>query len=93
MRALLVDRISSLARIRLTEDEKIELGASIDKILDFFAELDKVSFDTEKNFGILSSFDTWDEPDPQEQNVELVLENAPGREGVFFVVPKSLPLH
>ncbi len=83
-------KIASLARIELTDDESCKVQSEFDSILAYIHQLDKVEIPegTEPFFGatesvnavrgdvVVSSFDR-----------DIILENAPDSDGEFYRVP------
>lgn len=88
-----VRRVAALARLSITDDEAATLGAQFADILEHFrvlAELDVEGLEpmTGAEDG-LRDVVREDRPGPPFP-VELLLREAPEREGDFYVVPKTI---
>ncbi len=87
-----VAHIAKLARIRLSEEEKVRFAAELGKILHFVEQLGEV--DTGGSEGVASVVE---HPLPWREDLvtdggrhEAILANAPKREYDCFVVPKVI---
>lgn len=85
-----VEHVAKLARLALTEDEKRLYTEQLSRIIDFFGELDKVdTTGVEPMSHALPVVNVMREdvvePPPGH---EVILTNAPDKEGPFFKVPK-----
>ncbi len=87
-----VEYLGNLARIFLTEDEKENLCADLEKILGYVSQLEKV--DTEKvepTYHVLPVKNAFRKDEVKQSfPKEEILKNAPGRKGDFFKVPKII---
>ena len=87
-----VSRVAILARLRLTDDEEIQMTDQLGEILgymDKLRELDTTNVEpyshaTERTNALREDRVT-NRPDP-----DALLANAPDRDGTFFKVPKIL---
>ena len=89
-----IDRIAELARLRLSEAERRELAAQLERILAYVRQLADVDVrDVPPTSHVLdrADVDRADEPRPSLPR-ERVLEGAPEVEDDHFVVPGVLPL-
>ncbi len=86
-------KIASLARIELTDEESAKVQTEFDTILEYIHQLDKVEIPagTEPFFGATESTNAVrkDEIVPSYDR-EKILENAPDSDGEFYRVPKVL---
>ena len=84
-----VEHIARLARLELTEDEKVEYAAQLSAILDYFAELDGVDTAGVAPMSHPLSLEAPLRPDEEHGSYprESILANAPDREGDLFRVP------
>jgi aspartyl-tRNA(Asn)/glutamyl-tRNA(Gln) amidotransferase subunit C len=87
-----VQRVATLARLRLTPDEELELTAQLDHILSYMDKLNEL--DT-GNVELFSHAD--DNPQALREDrvsnqpkAEALLANAPERDKTFFRVPKII---
>ncbi len=85
-----IDKISQLARIHLTLEEKPKLEKDLEAILGYVSKLDKL--DTKKiepTSHVLNLENVCRKDDPSLSNAaEMAIEHAPYVEGRFFKVPK-----
>jgi aspartyl-tRNA(Asn)/glutamyl-tRNA(Gln) amidotransferase subunit C len=83
-------KIASLARIELTDEESAEVQIEFDKILQYIHQLDQVEIPdgTEPFFGATESTNAT-RPDEKKAslNRETILANAPDSDGEFYRVP------
>jgi len=87
-----VEYLGNLARIFLTEEEKIRLVQDLTSILDYVSHLEKVNTEkVEPCYHVLPLTNVFRE-DKVEPSlpVEEALRNAPERSGDFFKVPKII---
>ncbi len=85
-----VEYIAKLARLSLTDDEKIRFQKELEKILDYIDQLKKVDttgVEPMTHAVPMSNVLRKDEVKPS-LSVEEALANAPERYGNFFKVPK-----
>lgn len=87
-----VQRIATLARLRLTADEESEIIGQLDRILSYMDKLNEL--DTANielfnhdidNLSVLREDQLTNQP-----NTDALLTNAPDRDGNFFKVPKII---
>jgi len=88
----LMDHLAWLARIKLTENEKREFLRDLNRVLEFFNEIDKVDvegIEPTTHTALLTNVlrdDVPHKPLPQAE----VLYNAPEKENGYFKAPKIL---
>ena len=88
-----IEKLATLARIKLTEDDKVSLVKEFDSILGYIDQLKKVdvSIDTEGRVGAVKNSMR---PDAARQisasDREGLLNEAPDREGDFIAVKKII---
>jgi aspartyl-tRNA(Asn)/glutamyl-tRNA(Gln) amidotransferase subunit C len=87
-----VERIATLARLRLSAEEVSQLTRQLDDILEYMDQLNRLDTTGVEPFVHALESDTalrddavTNRPDP-----EALLANAPDRDGTFFKVPKIL---
>lgn len=85
-----VRRVAKLARIAVEDHEVAKLKGELDAILAFVEELSVLDVDgVEPMTGVTPvSIRLREDAVTDGENAERVLQNAPAREGDFFVVPK-----
>ena len=85
-----VRHIAGLARIRLTQDEAERLEGELSRILDWVEQLEEVDTKgVEPMTSVVAvTMKMRDDEVTDGGYAEAILENAPAREGNFFVVPK-----
>ena len=85
-----VRQIAELARIRLTQDEAERLEGELSRILDWVEQLEEVDTDgVEPMTSVVAvTMKMRDDEVTDGGYADAILENAPAREGNFFVVPK-----
>ena len=88
----IVEYLGNLSRIFLSENEKENLCADLEKILGYVSQLEKV--DTEKvepTYHVLPLKNAF-RKDKVKQSFpkEAILKNAPDKKGDFFKVPKII---
>jgi aspartyl-tRNA(Asn)/glutamyl-tRNA(Gln) amidotransferase subunit C len=84
-----VEHVAMLARLGLTEEEKVRLQTQLSSILEYMQALSQVdtsAIPPTAQVIPLRNIMRSDEPTPS-LHVEEVLANAPDREGDFFRVP------
>ena len=87
-----VQRIAILARLRLTADEESEITGHLDQILSYMDklnELDTANIDL-FNHDIDNLSALRDDKVANQPNTDVLLANAPDRDGNFFKVPKII---
>lgn len=88
-----VEKLARLSRLALTDDEKESLRKDMDSILEYVAEVQKVSANmaTEKKVEMLRNV-MRDDTHPHESGIftEVLLSAAPQREGQYVKVKKIL---
>ena len=87
-----VERVAVLARLRLTEAEKLQLTRQSDNILQYMEKLNQL--DTTGVEPFTHPFATAnafrEDAVTNQPNPEALLANAPDRDGTFFKVPKII---
>jgi aspartyl-tRNA(Asn)/glutamyl-tRNA(Gln) amidotransferase subunit C len=88
-----IEKLASLARIKIEENEKEQFGKEIDSILGYVNQIKeaKVSLDQSERVGDIKNV-LREDANPHETgvNTEKLLNEAPGREGQFVKVKKIL---
>lgn len=87
-----VQRIASLARISVSEDEIPHLQGELNAILSFVAELDAVDVSGVEPMTSVTPMRMALRPDTVTDGgiADLVMRNAPALDDNFFVVPKVI---
>src|ERR1035437_4916088 len=88
-----LDNLATLARIKLTEDDKKSLIKEFDSILGYIDQLKKadVSLDAEGRVGTVKNVTRPDEAvKTSAEDRESLLNEAPDREGDFIAVKKII---
>lgn len=87
-----VARVAALARLRLTADEETQMADQLGQILDYMDKLKVLDTESVEPFShatdhanALREDRVTNQPDP-----DMLLANAPDRDGPFFKVPKIL---
>ncbi|HYJ15797.1 MAG TPA: Asp-tRNA(Asn)/Glu-tRNA(Gln) amidotransferase subunit GatC [Candidatus Limnocylindria bacterium] len=87
-----VQRIATLARLRLTADEESEIIGQLDRILSYMDKLNELDtanielfYHDIDNLSALREDQLTNQP-----NTDALLTNAPDRDGNFFKVPKII---
>lgn len=87
-----VQRIATLARLRLTPEEESRFTDQLDKILEYMAKLNEL--DTTHVDPIAHVVDIVnalrEDRVASQPNADALLANAPARDGNFFRVPKII---
>jgi len=85
-----VRHIAKLARIKLTQDEAERLEGELSGILDWVEQLEEVDTEGVEPMTSVVAVTTKMRNDEVTDGgyPDAILENAPAREGNFFVVPK-----
>lgn len=85
-----IEKIASLAKIRLKDDEKKKLQKDLDTILNYIEKLKELDTnDIEPTSHVLNLENVFREDVVKPSNViDDVLNHAPKRDGKFFKVPK-----
>lgn len=87
-----VQRIATLARLRLTADEESEIIEQLDRILSYMDKLNEL--DTANielfNHDIDNLSALREDRLTNQPNTDALLTNAPDRDGNFFKVPKII---
>jgi aspartyl-tRNA(Asn)/glutamyl-tRNA(Gln) amidotransferase subunit C len=90
-----IEKLGSLARIKLSDEEKKGLKTDIESILGYVSEIQEVSSDLERD--TTSQKDELinvmrEDENPHESGLytQKILENAPQREGDYIKVKKIL---
>ena len=87
-----VQRVATLARLRLTRDEESALTAELDHILSYMDKLNELdTLDVELFSHVVDNPDALREDKVSNQpNADALLANAPERDETFFRVPKII---
>src|SRR5690348_13832647 len=88
-----LEHLATLARIKLTDEDKQSLVKEFDSILGYVDQLKKVdvSLDTEGRVGAVKNVTRADIPAPvSNDDREALLNEAPDREGDFIAVKKII---
>jgi len=87
-----VQRIATLARLRLTADEESEIIGQLDRILSYMDKLNELDTANIELFN--HDIDTLsalrEDQLTNQPNTDALLTNAPDRDGSFFKVPKII---
>jgi aspartyl-tRNA(Asn)/glutamyl-tRNA(Gln) amidotransferase subunit C len=88
--AATVRRIAHLARIAVADDEVEHLRGEINAILAFVEQLSEVDVEGVQPMTSVTPMVMKKRPDvvTDGNDVDAILQNAPAREGNYFVVPK-----
>ena len=88
--AATVRRIAHLARIAVADDEVEHLRGEINAILAFVEQLSEVDVEGVQPMTSVTPMVMKKRPDvvTDGDDVDAILQNAPAREGNYFVVPK-----
>ena len=84
-----VEHIAKLARLELTEEEKVRYGEQLSAILDHVAELQKLDTSSVPPMAAVFAGDSHLRPDQSRPSLrtEKLLENAPAHEQEQFRIP------
>ena len=88
-----IDHLATLARIKVSEEEKEELAGKLDQVLSYVSEIGKVSTDADvkSELGDLRNVMRPDgNPHPGGEYTEKILANAPETEDGFFKVRRIM---
>ena len=87
-----VQRVATLARLRLTSAEESRLAEQLDKILQYMEKLNQLDTSEVEPFThAVDVVNAWREDTVTNQSEkEALLANAPAAEGGFFKVPKII---
>lgn len=88
-----IEHLASLARIKLTPEEKESLRTEVESIIGYVDELKKahVALDAQGRVGTVKNVMRSDIPSPCAESVrERLLSEAPDREGDFIAVKKII---
>jgi len=88
-----IEKLATLARIRLDESEKQEMAKEIDSILTYMDEIKKATIDTDVTpmpGAVHSVFREDISKDTVPEDREALLTAAPDREGEFIAVKKII---
>ncbi len=85
-----VEHVAKLARLELTEDEKIKFSKQLSDVLGYVEQMNEVDTTGVEPMSHAISFSNVMREDVEyyEQTREELMQNAPDREGDFFKVPK-----
>ncbi len=87
-----VERVAMLARLRLTDNETVQLTAQLDAILSYMDKLNEIDTTHVEPFGLAADRAQAYREDKvtNKPDTEALLANAPERDNGFFKVPKIL---
>ena len=88
-----VEHVADLARLRLTDAERVALTDQLRRIVDYFDQLREVNVDDvppTKHVIEMVNVDRDDEP-VQSLDRDRVLEVAPDTNDGYFIVPRIIP--
>jgi len=87
-----VQRIATLARLRLTADEESEITGQLDRILTYMDKLNELDTANIEVFthGIDNLSALREDKVTNQPNTDALLANVPDRDGNFFKVPKII---
>ena len=87
-----IEKLASLARIQITDEEKDQFGHEIDSILTYVAQIQEaaVSLDLKPDAGVVKNVMREDTPHESGIHTEKILKEAPAREGDYLKVKKIL---
>ena len=87
-----VQRVASLARLRLTAEEKDQLTEQLDKVLQYMDKLNQLDTSHVEPLAhvvdIVNAFR--EDKVTNRPNIDALLANAPARDETFFRVPKII---
>ena len=85
-----VEHVAKLARLELTEEEKVKFSKQLGDILKYVEQMNEVDTSSVKPMSQAIEFCNVMREDEEiyEQTKEELMQNAPDREGDFFKVPK-----
>ncbi len=89
----LLKKLEKLSSLKIESSKREDMINEIGKIVDFVENLNELDLENEEaSFSTLSGGTPFREDIPQNNPkiVKTILENAPKREGDFFVVPKII---
>ncbi|ADC89521.1 glutamyl-tRNA(Gln) amidotransferase, C subunit [Thermocrinis albus DSM 14484] len=87
----IVDRVASLAKLSLKEEERELLGKQLLDIINFVRQLEEVDTSHVDQYLLTENSTPLREDEPRRSfSQEKALMNAPQRENGFFVVPQIL---
>ncbi|MCF7804727.1 MAG: Asp-tRNA(Asn)/Glu-tRNA(Gln) amidotransferase subunit GatC [Candidatus Marinimicrobia bacterium] len=87
-----VEHIATLAKLRLTDDEKSAYTRQLGDILDYIEKLEELdTSEVEPLSHVMDVTNAFREDESRESlSQDKALENAPKSDGEFFVVPKVI---
>lgn len=85
-----IDYVAKLARIELTEDERVKYSSQLEQILDYFKKLSAVDVEgVEPSAHAHSIYNVWRDDEPTSgMSIDDALLNAPAKRENQIVVPK-----
>jgi aspartyl-tRNA(Asn)/glutamyl-tRNA(Gln) amidotransferase subunit C len=89
----LLTKLEKLSSLKISEDKREETIKEISQIVDFVENLSELDLsDKDASFSTIAGGTPFREdiPSNNPEIVKTILENAPKREGGFFVVPKII---
>ena len=87
-----IDKIADLARLSLKPEEKTKISAQLSSILEYVKGLDKLDpKNVEPTSHVLNMENVFRDDEAKISVVrDKALEHAPGKDGKFFKVPKTV---
>ena len=87
-----IDKIAELARLSLKPEEKTKISGQLSAIIDYVKNLDALDTkNVEPTSHVLNMENVFREDEAKSSNVrDKVLEHAPGKDGKFFKVTKTV---
>lgn len=86
-----VKKLSTLSRISVSEDELVSISKEISSILEYVGQIDKaVSNTSSSNYTLINVLREDKNPHESGFHTEVILNEAPEREGNFLKVKKIL---
>ncbi len=89
----LLTKLEKLSSLKISEDKREETIQEISQIVDFVENLSELDLsDKDASFSTIAGGTPFreDVPSNNAEIIKIILENAPKREGGFFVVPKII---
>ncbi len=87
-----IEKLASLARIQITDEEKDQFRQEIDSILAYVAQIQAavVSLDLNPEAGVVKNIMREDVAHESGAYTEIILKEAPSRQGEYLKVKKIL---
>ncbi len=89
----LLQKLEKLSSLKIQDDKREDTIKEIGQIVDFVENLNELDLENEEaSFSTVSGGTPFREDIPKNDSeiIKIILENAPKREGSFFVVPKII---